>query len=70
MTDDPHAGSMPEQLLTFHQAAKAVGAKYWQIQRLCKSGALQVYKPYNSRSFVKQSELTAYIDSCRVGGVE
>lgn len=59
-----------EQLLTVHQAADAVGAKYWQIQRAVKRGSIPSYTPFNSRKLVKLSEVNAYIDSCRQGGAE
>lgn len=68
----PHGApsAMAERLLTLKEAADAVGAKYWQMQRLAKSGQLPVYLVYNSRPLVKLSEVVSYIDSCRQGGVE
>ena len=59
-----------DRLITFKEAAASLGAKYWQIQRAVKSGRIPSYAPYNSRRLVKLSEVTAYIDSCREGGVE
>ncbi len=59
-----------DRLITFKQAAVSLGAKYWQIQRAVKSGRIPSYAPYNSRRLVKLSEVMAYIDSCREGGVE
>lgn len=56
--------------ITIGQAAEAVGAKYWQVQRLAKAGHIPVYRPYNSRPLVKLSEVMAYIDSCREGGFD
>ncbi|MBA8843542.1 excisionase family DNA binding protein [Ochrobactrum sp. RH1CCR137] len=59
-----------DRLITFKEAAASLGAKYWQIQRAVKSGRIPSYAPYNSRRLVKLSEVMAYIDSCREGGVE
>jgi excisionase family DNA binding protein len=63
-------GTTAERLLTLKEAAEAVGAKYWHIQRAARAGHFPVYRPYNSRPLVKLSEVVAYIDSCRAGGVE
>ncbi|WP_457663744.1 hypothetical protein [Sinorhizobium medicae] len=60
----------PESLSTIKAAAEAVGAFYWQIQRAVKRGAIPCYTPYNTRKLVKLSEVVAYINSCRQGGVE
>ncbi len=59
-----------DRLITFKEAAASLGAKYWQIQRAVKSGRIPSYAPYNSRRLVKLSEVIAYIDACRQGGVE
>jgi hypothetical protein len=64
----PNGPSAPEKLIPIVKAAEAVGAKYWQIQRLVRRGAIPSYTPYNSRPLVKLSEVLAYIDSCRQGG--
>lgn len=63
-------GTAAERLLNFKEAAEAVGAKYWHIQRAARAGHFPVYRPYNSRPLVKLSEVVAYIDSCRQGGAE
>lgn len=63
-------GTTAERLLTLKEAAEAVGAKYWHIQRAARAEHFPVYRPYNSRPLVKLSEVVAYIDSCRAGGVE
>lgn len=63
-------GTTAERLLNFKEAAEAVGARTWQIQRLAKVGRIPVYRPYNTRPLVKLSEVVAYIDSCRQGGAE
>lgn len=60
--------SAPEKLMPISQAADCVGAKYWQLGRAVKSGAIPSYTPFNSRRLVKLSEVIAYIDSCRRGG--
>ncbi|WP_454748066.1 hypothetical protein [Ciceribacter selenitireducens] len=64
------SGTKPEKLLTFKDAAFAIGAKEWQIRRAAKSGAIPTYSPFNSRRLVKLSEVVAYIDSSRQGGTE
>jgi excisionase family DNA binding protein len=63
-------GSTLEKLLTFKEAANAIGAKEWQVRRAVKAGRIPVYTPFNSRRLVKLSEVAAYIDSCRQGGVD
>lgn len=68
----PHCapGTPAERLLTLKEAADLVGAKYWHIQRAAKARHFPLYRPYNSRALVKLSEVVAYIDSCRQGGVD
>lgn len=63
-------GGKPEKLLTFKDAAIAIGAKEWQVRRAAKSGAIPTYSPFNSRRLVKLSEVVAYIESSRQGGAE
>lgn len=64
------SGATPEKLLTFKEAANAIGAKEWQIRRAAKARIIPTYSPFNSRRLVKLSEVVAYIDSCRQGGIE
>lgn len=64
------SGVIPEKCLTLREAADTLGAYYWQIQRAVKRGDIPSYTPFNSRKLVKLSEVVAYIDSCRQGGVE
>lgn len=61
-------GSRPEKLLTFQEAAEAIGAKYHQLQRSAKAGKIPVYTPFNGRKLVKLSEVVAFIDASRRGG--
>jgi hypothetical protein len=63
-------GVLPEKLATLKEAADTLGIYYWQIQRAVKRGDIPSYTPFNSRKLVKLSEVVAYIDSCRQGGVE
>lgn len=67
-----HHGSVghAERLITLKEAAEALGAMYWQIQRAVKRGSIPSYTPYNSRRLVKLSEVIAYIESCREGGFD
>ncbi|GLR55262.1 helix-turn-helix domain-containing protein [Shinella yambaruensis] len=60
----------PEKCVNIKNAAEMVGAKEWHIRRAVKAGLIPHYQPYNSRRLVKLSEVVAYIDSCRKGGVE
>lgn len=70
LSNTPIVGTIHEdRLITFKEAAASLGAKYWQIQRAVKSGRIPSYAPYNSRRLVKMSEVIAYIESCREGGV-
>lgn len=62
-------GARPERLLSLKEAADEIGVKYWQLQRAVKRGDIPSYTPFNSRKLVKLSELVAYIDTCRQGGV-
>ncbi len=59
----------PEPYINTKQTADAVGAKYWQIQRLAKKGKIPSYTPYNSRRCFLLSEVLAYIESTRSGGL-
>ncbi|MDX8518728.1 helix-turn-helix transcriptional regulator [Mesorhizobium dulcispinae] len=62
-------GTTAERLLTLHQAAEALGLHYWQLQRAVKRGSIPAYVPFG-RKLVRLSEVVAYVDSCRQGGVE
>ncbi|MGZ9724344.1 helix-turn-helix domain-containing protein [Rhizobium miluonense] len=64
------SGIVPEKLLTFQEVAETLGIYYWQLQRAVKRGDIPHYAPFNSRKLVKLSEVVAYIDSSRKGGVE
>lgn len=68
--DNCAPSSIPEKLLTFKDAANAIGAKEWQVRRAVMAGRIPAYTPFNSRRLVKLSEVVAYIDSCRQGGAE
>jgi hypothetical protein len=61
---------MPEKLILISEAASAVGAHYWQLQRAVRRGLIPSYAPFNSRRLVKLSEVLSYINSCRQGGVQ
>lgn len=62
--------SPPEKLVNIQTAAKALGIHVWALRRAIRSGAIPAYTPFNSRKLVRLSEVMAYIDSCRQGGVE
>ncbi|MCS0496870.1 hypothetical protein NVS89_17360 [Ancylobacter sp. MQZ15Z-1] len=59
-----------EKLMPLKEAAERVGARYWQLQRAAKRSCFPTYTPYNSRRLVKLSEVLAYIESCRHGGLD
>ncbi len=65
-----NGSSAPEKLISLNEAAEAVGAKYWQIQRLAKRGRIPVYRPYNSRPLVKLTEVLMFIEASCQGGDE
>ncbi|MCH4548064.1 helix-turn-helix domain-containing protein [Rhizobium changzhiense] len=69
-SDSCALGTRPEKLLTIKEAADILDAYYWQLQRAVKRGDIPSYTPFNSRKLVKLSEVVAYIESCRQGGVE
>lgn len=59
-----------EPLLTVQYAAKALGIHVWALRRAVKAGTIPAYTPFNGRKLVRLSEVIAYIDSCRQGGVD
>lgn len=61
--------SAPEKLITTQQAAKALGVHTWALRRAIRSGVIPAYVPFNTRKLVKLSEVVAYINSCRQGGL-
>jgi hypothetical protein len=68
--DEDFLLSSVDKLFTLHEAAAKLGCRYWQLQRAVKRGDIPSYTPFNSRKLVKLSEVVAYIDSCRQGGVK
>lgn len=69
MENQPQQHYPIERLSTIKEAAIEIGAKEWQLRRAVKAGHIPSYTPYNLRRLVKLSEVIAYIDSCRQGGV-
>jgi hypothetical protein len=59
-----------EKLLTLHKAAATLGCHYWQLQRAVKRGDIPSYTPFNSRKLVKLSEVLAFIEASRQGGMK
>lgn len=57
-----------ERLMTLKDAADEIGCHYWQLQRAVRRGEIPAYRPFNSRSLVKISEVVTYIESSRRGG--
>lgn len=47
----------PDALLTFREAASIVGIPYFKIQRAAKAGLIPTYSLFNSRKYVKLSDI-------------
>lgn len=60
----------PEKLIPLKDAANRLGVHLWALRRAVKRGDIPAYTPFNKRKLVRLSEVVAYIDSCRQGGVE
>ncbi|QFR33832.1 helix-turn-helix domain-containing protein [Ancylobacter sp. TS-1] len=59
----------PEKLLTLQQAADVLGLHLWALRRAAKRGLIPTYSPFNSRRFVLLSEVLAFIEASRTGGL-
>ncbi|TXN19561.1 helix-turn-helix domain-containing protein [Methylobacterium sp. WL9] len=59
-----------EQFFTIKKAAELLGIHYWQLLRLVNSQSLPVYTFGNTRRRVRLSEIVAYIEATRNGGVK
>lgn len=71
MENSPCSGpSAPEKLINVQTAAKALGVHTWALRRAISSGVVPAYTPFNSRKLVKLSEVVAFIEASRQGGVE
>ncbi|WP_100962117.1 helix-turn-helix domain-containing protein [Bosea sp. FBZP-16] len=57
-----------DKLLTIQQAADLVGAKPWQVRRAVNRGLIPHFAPFNSRKFVRLSDVLAVIEASRKGG--
>ena len=57
-----------EPLLKVHDAAKALGVPYWQLQRAIRRGIVPSYPPFNGRRLVYLSELQNFVQASRKGG--
>ncbi len=68
-SDNLSLQSATEKLITIQNAAEALGVYAWALRRAIKSGSIPSYSPFNSRKLVRLSEVVAYIDSSRQGGV-
>lgn len=56
------------RLLTFNQAAAALGLPVWKLRRAAKAGLFPTYHVLNTRRLVRLSEVVAAIDATREGG--
>ena len=70
---DPHSSSTKrpaeEKLLTIREVADALGLHYWQVQRAVRRGDIPCYRPFNSRPLLRLSEVLAFVEASRQGGV-
>lgn len=56
--DEPHP---PDRLITYKQAADALGLPYFKIQRAAARGDLPTYSLLNGRKYVKLRDIEARI---------
>ncbi|MET3646293.1 helix-turn-helix transcriptional regulator [Phyllobacterium ifriqiyense] len=63
-------GTYPEKLLTLREATEILGCHYWQLQRAVRRGDIPSYRPFNGRKLVKLSEVVAFVEASREGGVK
>lgn len=65
--DDTHAKPLGhvDGLLTFQEAAAALGLPYFKIQRAAKSGMIPTYTLFNSRKYVKLCDIVAAMSASR-----
>ncbi|MEF2549409.1 hypothetical protein VQ045_19905 [Aurantimonas sp. E1-2-R+4] len=52
-------------LLTFQEAAAALGLPYFKIQRAARSGVIPTYSLFNSRKYVKLSDIAEAMSATR-----
>lgn len=55
-----------DQLITYKQAADALGLPYFKIQRAGSYGAIPTYTLFNSRKYVKMRDILELIEKGRV----
>jgi len=55
-----------DQLITYKQAADALGLPYFKIQRAGSYGAIPTYTLFNSRKYVKMRDILDLIEKGRV----
>lgn len=65
--DDTHAKPLGhvDGLLTFQEAAAALGLPYFKIQRAAKAGMIPTYALFNGRRYVKISDISAVMSASR-----
>ncbi len=59
-----------ESFCTIPVAAISIGVAYWKLQRAINRGEVPYYTPFNSRKLLRLSEVRAYIESTRKGGID
>jgi hypothetical protein len=62
MSKTDHTEPAIEKLVTFKEAAAALGLPYYKLQRAAKAGLFDTYTVYNTRKLVRLSEVNAVIE--------
>ena len=55
--------TLSDRYLTYKQAAEYTGVPYFKIQRAAAKGLIPVYKLFNSRRYVKLSDINAQMSA-------
>jgi hypothetical protein len=68
MSDTRQTAAAPEPLISIQSAADSLGIHRWKLRRAVKAGLVPCYTLFNSRRFVRVSEVIAVIEASREGG--
>ncbi len=70
MSKTDYTEPVVEKLVTFKQAAEALGLPYFKVRRAAKAGLFNTYTFYNKRRLVWLSEVIRAIESSKSGGAQ
>lgn len=70
MRDHGNPDSFPEKLYKIKAAAAELNLHYWWLLRAIKRGDVPCYTPFNRRRLVRLSEIVAFIEASRQGGID